>query len=183
VKYQYAESDRKLHTFLREGPQFHVDLLGFLGTTLGESSGFADAITQVVELRTSHNTMSNNIELGDLGRVQREDTLHSFSGDNFTHGECRVDPIASSMSDHNADKLLNSFFIAFLDSAMNTHGVADLERERFFSKTSLFDNVKCFVSHDSNPLSGGRGAIRLPKSTCPLDLRCFRRMSPTEPGC
>ena len=74
-----------------------------------------------------------------------EDSLNAFTSDDLTHGKRRVDAIASPMSDNNPDEFLNSLLVAFLNSAMNADRVADLERERFFSMTALFYNVKSFL--------------------------------------
>ena len=117
-----------------------------------------------------------------VDRLHREDSLDSFTSHDSSYGERGGDPAASAMSNHDAREHLDSLLVAFLNTAVDVHGVADFKRDRLFSKTALLDNIKSFVSHDSNPLSGGRGAVRFPKCTCPLYLRRFCRTSPTKPG-
>lgn len=128
-----------------------VDSVGLFRTAFGESSRFADAISQVVQLGASYHTVSFDDQLGDFRGVDRKDSFDAFTGNDSSHGKCGGDAVSAAMSNHDTSENLDSLFAAFLNSTVDVHCVADFERERLVAKTPLLNNIECFVSHDYNP--------------------------------
>src|SRR5690606_465786 len=59
--------------------------------TLGNSSPFAGAATQVVQLGTTHGAAANHFDVVDIGRIEREHAFHPFAEAHLADGEIAVD--------------------------------------------------------------------------------------------
>ena len=54
---------------------------------LGDASSLAHLVAEVVQLGATDATMTNDLELGDLGAVKREGTLNTDTEGNLADGE------------------------------------------------------------------------------------------------
>jgi hypothetical protein len=74
-----------------------------------------------------------DIQLGDFGRVHRENSLYTFTGYDATNGEVFTGSAAAT-GNHNTSKNLDAFLVTFLDTGMHVDGIADFELKRLFTK-------------------------------------------------
>ena len=68
--------------------------------------------------------MANDLDLGDLGGVQGENSLHAFIGHDPPHGDHAVDA-ATFHADQDALEDLGPLFATFDDALVHVNGVTD----------------------------------------------------------
>src|SRR3954470_22566281 len=85
------------------------------------------ATAQVIQFGASRFAGFFHFDLGDAGRMDWENALHTFAVGNATDRE-RLIQAASFTADDDALKNLNSFLIAFYDAGMNANTVSHGER-------------------------------------------------------
>src|SRR5436190_154580 len=87
--------------------------------------------------------------------MQWEDSLDPFTVGNTADGECFVQSAALA-ADNDAGKNLDSFLIAFHDTGMHPHPIADLEIGYVGLQLFLLNCVDNTAHNDSSgPLAGG----------------------------
>ena len=63
---------------------------------LEDAGRLAAAAAQIIELRATHLAAAEDLDLGDVGRVDREHALHALAVGNLADGEVLVDAGARS---------------------------------------------------------------------------------------
>ena len=116
-------------------------LLRRFAAALAQADGLADAVAEVVKLRTSGNAAALHDDLADLGRVDREFTLHAFALHDAADGE-RLAAAAAGTGDDHAGVDLHAFLLTFENAAVNVDRVADLELGNLFFEARLLDNAQ-----------------------------------------
>lgn len=93
---------------------------------------FADSAAEVIELRSSDFTFTNNFDFCHTRAVHREHSFHTDTVGKTTHREGFVDA-AVFLRDDRAFKDLDTFSRTFFDFDVNLNGVTDVEFERVFT--------------------------------------------------
>ena len=110
-------------------PPFSLDLtylLFYLGS-------LTNAITQIIKLRSADTTVSNKLNLGNVGRMYREYTLYAYAVSNTTYGKGFGDA-AVILSDNSTLKYLNSLALAFTNLYVNTNSRTDVYNRSILAK-------------------------------------------------
>src|SRR5436305_9852800 len=114
--------------------------------SVAEADGLADAIAQVIQLRTARHATALDVDLGDLRRVQRELSLDAFARDDPTDGE-HLAAAAARATDDGATEDLNSLILAFENSRMHIDGVANRDFWRLGLQARFFDQYQNVLAH------------------------------------
>src|SRR5690606_34254481 len=91
--------------------------------TLPDLGGLAVQVAEVVQLRTTHVTALDNLDLGDVRRVHRERTLHADTEGDLAHGEGLADTTALAADDHAFEHLV-ALAVALDDADVDLQRVA-----------------------------------------------------------
>jgi len=113
---------------------------------LNQLDGFAGALTQVIQFCPSCFAASNRLDVSNVGRMEREDSLHALIIDDSPHREGFVDT-PSLAGDYRAGKNLCPLFVAFLDAAMDVHNIAYFKVRYIFLETFTFNGIQHFGFH------------------------------------
>ena len=89
-------------------------------------SCLTDSVTKIIELASADFTVSDSLNLSNVGRMNGENPLYAYAVGNASYGESLADSAALD-SDNRAFKDLNSFSFAFTDLDMNLNGFTDLD--------------------------------------------------------
>jgi len=108
--------------------------------SLGEPYGLAGPATQVIKLGPSGLAASYRLDIEDIGRVKRENSLDTLIADDSPDSECFVNAPAFA-GDYCAGKDLRSLFVAFFDTAMNLDDITYLEMWDFALKTFALNGI------------------------------------------
>src|SRR5262249_6903371 len=84
--------------------------LARLGLALAQAGGLADPVAEVVELGAADLAGALDLDLGDLGRVKREDALDPLALDDAADGEHLAHPLALA-GDHDALEDLHALLL------------------------------------------------------------------------
>src|SRR5204863_4669904 len=95
-------------------------------------------VTEVEKFRSTHFTVPHNLELGDLGRMDRKAAFDSLTGDDAANGEQLARPRAAAGDDHAVENL-DALFVPLENAGMNVDGVANGEGEWFGPQAGGFD--------------------------------------------
>lgn len=90
----------------------------------------ADLVAKVVQLGATNGTVTDDLNLVDLGRVYREGTLDADGEADLADGEGLTARMTVT-TDNVALEDLNTLAVAFLDAIVNLDGVTDVERSDF----------------------------------------------------
>ena len=141
---------------------------------LFDPGSFADSVTEIVELRSSDMTMTENFNAHHVGRMDGEYPLHAAAVGNTAHGEGFGDPAVLHSND-GAFKHLVSFFVAFTDFNRNANVVADLDSRLFGFHAGLADDLQC-VHNDPPKFSDIRTTGSIPvQRTARFNVAQMRR--------
>ena len=94
---------------------------------LGDTRGFTTARAQVIQLGAAYSATADNGDLVDVGRVQRENTLHTFAKGDLADRERTGDALAVLAADADAFVILHTRTRAFGHLEADANGVAGLE--------------------------------------------------------
>ena len=97
-----------------------LDLLLDLGT-------LTDSVAQIVELCTANDTLTDNVNLYNVGRVDGEGLLHAAAEADAANREGLGNSAAMLCNDGTL-KHLDSLLVALFDAVVHLHGVTDVER-------------------------------------------------------
>ena len=100
----------------------------------------AFAFAQVIQLRPTRFAYGLNLDLGDAGRVKRENALDSFAIGNSANGE-RFVQTAPFAADHDSGKNLHALLISLDHASMHPDAVADLEVRAVALLLLFFDEI------------------------------------------
>ena len=100
-------SEHKLYAFL--------DLCGFTGKS-----------AQIVKLRATDFTLSYDLYLFNIGRMNRESLFNAYAVGNTSYGE-GFGNATVFLSDNGAFENLNSFSCTLFNSVVNRNGVTDID--------------------------------------------------------
>ena len=85
-----------------------------------------DLVTQVVQLSASDLTVADDVDLNNVGRVDREDLLHTAAVGDTSDGEGLGDA-AAVLGDNGTLKHLNSLTRTLNDLVVDADGVTDVD--------------------------------------------------------
>ena len=91
---------------------------------LGDASSLAHLVAEVVQLGATDATMTNDLELGDLGAVKREGTLNTDTEGHLADGE-GLAGTGAGHADDVALEDLDALAVAFLNAVVNLDVVGD----------------------------------------------------------
>ena len=119
-----------------------------LDATLDQAGGLTDPVTQEVQLRTANNPVTLHDNVSDLGAVDGECTLNTFTVDNATNGEHLTNPASTLGNDH-AGEELNTFFVFVTveNTGMHFDIVTNVEFQWGFTQIGLLCKYNKLV-HD-----------------------------------
>ena len=86
--------------------------------------------SEVVELCTAHLTATDNVNLLNIRRVYGEGLLYADTVGYSSYGE-GLGNSASLDGDDSSFEHLNTLFVSFLDSVVNSYGITDVELGHF----------------------------------------------------
>ena len=121
-----------------------VERVTLASATFLESNGFADTISQEVELGAANDARSLHDDLVDAWRVDGEFTFHTFTCNDTSYRE-RLVHAESSSGNHGSSENLDSFFFAFQNLRVNVDRIADVKLRRRFSEAALVDQFDKFL--------------------------------------
>lgn len=107
---------------------------------LGQPNGFADSLSQIIQLCALGFAASKRSDVKDIRTVQREGPLHTFIVDDSADGEHLVYPPALSGND-SAGENLYPLLIAFHNPAMHIDRIAYFEMRDFFLQALALDRI------------------------------------------
>ena len=123
---------------------------GLLGNdALLDLSGLTNAITDVIELRTTDDAMTDYLDTTDGGAVIREGTLNADAVAHTTDGEGLADAAALHL-DNDTLEILKTLTGTFDDLNVNADGVADLELGEICAELLFFEFLND-VCHSIDP--------------------------------
>ena len=101
--------------------------LGLLGANVdfAQAGSLTTQRAQVIQLGTAHAGRTNDLNLFDHLRVQREDALDTLAKAHLADDEAGLRSLA--LCDDQPFEHLHAFFVAFLDLYVDPHGVARFE--------------------------------------------------------
>ena len=94
-----------------------------LAVSVSEADGLAGSLAKVIEFCASCFAAADRLDIDDVRRMQREDSLDALVIDDPPHSECFADAAASS-GNYSAGEYLYTLFVAFLDAATDIYGIA-----------------------------------------------------------
>ena len=92
--------------------------------TLADLRGFAAAVTQVVQFRSTDDAVTEHLDAADARAVVRERTLNADAVGHTADGKALADPAALDL-DHDAFKVLKTLTVSFDDLHEYTDGIAE----------------------------------------------------------
>ena len=111
---------------LLEALPLRIEAAGAGVRALGDTGRLAAAAAQVIELRAADFAAAQDLDLGDVGRVDREHALHALAVGNLAHGEVLVDAGAGA-ADHHALVGLGADAVALDHLHHHLDGIAGAE--------------------------------------------------------
>ena len=114
-----------------------------LFSCLFDLGGFAGAAPEVVQFRAPYLTLAGDLDVVDLGGVERESPLYAYAERKTANGK-RFADTAVFLGDDGAFESLKPLAVAFDDFDENFDVVADVESGQVGSETFFFkcvDNV------------------------------------------
>src|SRR5262249_49072480 len=116
------------------------------GAAFLETHGLADAIAEEVQLGAADDAGALDLDLGDPRRVERELALDPLPLHDAADGE-RLTQARAGAGDHHAVEYLDALFLAFENSRVHVHRVADGEVLDLRFEATLFDEGQCLLTH------------------------------------
>jgi len=107
---------------------------------LGELNGLACPVTQIIKLGPPCLSAPDRLDIDDIGRMQREDSLDALIRDDSPDSEGFINTPAFA-GDDRAGKYLRSFFVALLNSAVHFYDIAYLEVRDLALETLALNGV------------------------------------------
>ena len=107
---------------------------------LFEPDGLAGPVTQIIELGSPGLAASNRLDIENVGRMQREDSLDAFVTDHSPDLEVFINAPAFA-GNYRAGKYLRSLFLSLFDTAVNLDDITYLEVRDFLLETLAFNGV------------------------------------------
>src|SRR5437773_10519461 len=112
---------------------------------LAKADGFADSITQVVELGAASDAAPFDFDLGDSRGVKRKLSLDPLAGDDPPDRK-HLAAAAARAADDRAAEDLDTLVLAFEDPGVNVDRVADGKLRQFALQAGLFDELENLVA-------------------------------------
>jgi hypothetical protein len=109
-----------------------------LAVAVSQFDGFSGSLSEEVELCPSGLSASYCLNVDNVWRMQRENSLNTFVAKDAADGETLVHAATGSGNDC-AGEQLNACFFAFGDPAMDVNGVAYLEIRNLLFEALTFN--------------------------------------------
>lgn len=119
---------------------------GVLAMSVGEFDGLSGSLSEEIEFCSSCFSASNRLDINDIRRMKREDSLYALVTHNPADGEGFVNAAAPAC-DYSAGKYLDAFFVGFFDSAAHIYRIAHFKMGYVFLQHFAFDAVQYFCFH------------------------------------
>jgi hypothetical protein len=119
---------------------------GVLAVSVGEFDGFAGSLAEKIEFCPPCLSASNGPDIDNIWRMEREDSLDTFTAYNPADGEGFVDAAAFA-GDYRAGKYLKALLVAFSDSAVYVHRVAYFEMRYILFQAFTFNGIQHLCFH------------------------------------
>jgi hypothetical protein len=103
-----------------------------------DPGGFANPIAQIVEFRPAYFTTTDDLDIGNPGRVEQENSFYSHTLEDFAYCNRFVDT-AMAFGDDNTLVGLNPLFISFDDSHPYPDRVTDMDNGQIALEILGFD--------------------------------------------
>ena len=107
--------------------------------------------SEEVELGTSNDAASFDVDLRDSRAVDWELAFNPFTGNDSSNGK-HFAAARTTSSDHGAGEDLDSLFVTFENLGVNVDRVPDFERGEFRFDLVLFDQFHQFLRHGRSRL-------------------------------
>ena len=102
--------------------------------------GFTGTASQIIELSASDFTLSHDLDMVDLGRMQGESSFHADTVRNLSDGEGLSDGAVSASDDDTVERL-KSFLVTFDDLNVNLYAVAYAKIGKIGSHSFFFNQI------------------------------------------
>ena len=102
--------------------------------------GFTGTASQIIKFSASYFTLSYDLNVIDLGRMQRESPFHADAVRNLSDGEGLSDGAVSASDDDTVERL-KSFLVAFDDLNVNLYAVAYAKIGKIGSHSFFFNQI------------------------------------------
>jgi hypothetical protein len=112
-----------------------------LAVALSQLDGLAGSLAEIIKFGSPRLAAADRLDVDDIGRMKREDSLYSLIGYYSPDGEHLIDASAFA-GDYRAGEHLNPFFVAFLDFATDVYHIAYLEIGHFFLQAFAFNGIQ-----------------------------------------
>ena len=117
-----------------------MTLFSVSSNLLFDLRSLTDSATQIVQLSASDLTLTGGLNLYYVGRVDGERLLNSATVRNTSYSKGLGDT-AAVLGNNRALKQLNSFAGTFLDAAVNTNVVSNLDRRYILLELLICQNL------------------------------------------
>ena len=102
-----------------------------VAVALSEPDGLAGSLAKVIQFCPPCSSASDGPDIGNIGRMKREDPFDSLVTNHSPYGERLVDTAALA-GNYRTGKYLGADFITFLDPAMDVYYITYLEMRYMF---------------------------------------------------
>ena len=126
---------------------------------LANTGGLADTIAEVEELGATDVTVTDDVELGDLGRVKRESTLDADTEGDLTDGE-GLTRRAAAHADDVALEDLDALAVTLLNAVVNLDVIARDDRGDILTNLLTLDSANVIHHVSLSLLPRGTATIR-----------------------
>jgi len=117
-----------------------------MNTELTQLAGFADAITQEVQLGPADFATPLNLHVNNVGRVDHECSLNALIGNDTPNGKDLVNPAPAPRNHHTVEDLY-ALLLALNDSRVYVDGITDVQRGNFGLAVRLFNEFYKWLGH------------------------------------
>src|SRR4030095_14190080 len=105
--------------------------------------GFSFALAEIVQLCAAHFALALDFDFGNARRVYRKNAFDTFAVTDAANGEVRIRAGTLTANDNSAVNL-NALLVAFDDSGMDLHSIADAKLRNVLLELfalDFFDNA------------------------------------------
>jgi hypothetical protein len=107
---------------------------------MGKFDGLACAFAEEIKFCASGFTASNRLDINDIGRMYRENTLDALFIHNAADSEGFADTVTSA-GNNGTGEYLNTLFVALSDFAVDVNNIADFKMRHIFSQAFTFNSI------------------------------------------
>jgi len=117
-----------------------------LAVALGQPDRLACSLTEEIQFCTPCLSASNRLDINNIRRMKREDSLYALVAYDAPHDEGFANPPALS-GDYCTGKYLSPLLVAFFDSAVHIYHIAYFEMWYSLLQAFTFNCIQHFRFH------------------------------------